>query len=160
MDTVSDLILGTEVKGAEFADEFRSIAKQIVEGTLPFEVSLIRCYSLFVETWIQFAESEEEKNDIATRLLVAIPAEVYEFGQSEPMKTQHLAGPADYPVTFNELLKRHGSDGGAKQAPVKSKPPRFAAKEHLKPVNPKGIIDQDNGHALRDVCDIQIVSKR
>jgi hypothetical protein len=144
------------MKGGTFTEDFRELTKQIVDGALPFEVSTIKCCERFGDTWVTLAESESQRTQIVQTLLSAIPKEVLEFGQSsttteQPEAATKSAEAAEFPETFAELMKEHNKEVGPRETPV---PPKFfVKKEHLKPVNPSGIIGQyDPGQDLRNVC--------
>jgi hypothetical protein len=148
------VMLGKQVKGGTFTEDFRELTKQIVDGALPFEVSTIKCCERFGDTWVTLAESESQRTQIVQTLLSAIPKEVLEFGQSsttteQPEAATKSAEAAEFPETFAELMKEHNKEVGPRETPV---PPKFfVKKEHLKPVNPSGIIGQyDPGQELRN----------
>ncbi len=121
--------------------------QQIIDRSLPFEVSLIKCYKLFGATWVQFADLEENREAIIETLLLVIPPKVYEYGQCEIEIDFEAAELPDYPETIVELLKEHSHASLLSQLSTslqsynKSDIPKYIVKkEHLKPVNPNGNI--------------------
>ncbi len=144
------------VQGDEFASEFRQLAKQIIAGTLPFKVSAVACYGRMADDWLHFAESEEEREHIIRQLIEAIPQVVSDFGQSDVFEEQQRpeTGPESLPNTFQEILDEYEGEGLDKIATMEFHAPEFyVCKEHLTPVNPRGIIRYDRGAGITRVSD-------
>ncbi len=101
------------MKGREFTFEFRQLVKRIANDTLPFKVSVLKCFEHFGAVWISLTESENEHEEIVQALLNAIPKEVCEYGQSPfyPWSVAALeSGQEDFPETKAELYANHSYD--------------------------------------------------
>lgn len=149
-------VLGGAVLGDKFAPEFRQLAKQIVDGTLPFKASAIECYGRFGDLWLNFLELDEERETFVKTMLDAIPESMYEFGQSNVFENQTIEdsqSDSKLPSHLNDFINDYnGADFPEIVFPVRLIPPKHhVPKEYLTPVNPKQLVGEDMDDTIQAV---------